>query len=116
MPRHTLRPQPITTYHNDVKQDSTSMAARNNPRIEKAHRERIATSQLLNRLNKIALGELQVDAIALRAIEIALRKTVPDLSAQELTLEHAQPFAVLPAVMDGEQTWEQAFTPGKTEH
>ena len=43
-------------------------------------REKIKTSQLVNRLMKIAMGEVQVDPVQLRAIEIALRKTLPDLS------------------------------------
>ena len=87
------------------------MAARRNPKIEQAHRERIATSQLLNRLNKIALGELQVDQIALRAIEIALRKTLPDLASVEQTINQAQPFALLPAQIEDAETWEASSKP-----
>ena len=87
------------------------MAARRNPKIEQAHRERIATSQLLNRLNKIALGELQVDQIALRAIEIALRKTLPDLASVEQTINQAQPFALLPAQLEDAETWESSSKP-----
>lgn len=56
------------------------MAARINPHHDAATRTKIKTSQLVNRLMKIALGEVQVDQVQLRAIEIALRKTLPDLS------------------------------------
>jgi hypothetical protein len=87
------------------------MAARRNPKIDASHRERIATSQLVNRLNKIANGELTVDPIQLRAIEIALRKTLPDLSAVEHTGDAAQPFAIIPAEMATSEAWERAQKP-----
>jgi hypothetical protein len=99
------------------------MAARRNPKIDASHRERIATSQLINRLNKIANGELTVDPIQLRAIEIALRKTLPDLSAVEYTGDVAQPFAIIPAEMASSEAWEATHAlpptqpqPGKTKH
>jgi hypothetical protein len=87
------------------------MAARKNPKIDAAHRERIATSQLINRLNKIANGELVVDQIQLRAIEIALRKTLPDLSSVEYTGDTLQPFAVIPQEMASSEAWERAQKP-----
>jgi hypothetical protein len=87
------------------------MAARKNPKIDAAHRERIATSQLINRLNKIANGELTVDPIQLRAIEIALRKTLPDLSSVEYTGDTLQPFAVIPQEMASSEAWEAAQKP-----
>lgn len=60
------------------------MAARLNPKHDAATRDKIKTSQLVNRLNQIAMGEVQVDQTQLRAIEIALRKTLPDLSTVTL--------------------------------
>jgi hypothetical protein len=87
------------------------MAARKNPKIDAAHRERIATSQLINRLNKIALGELVVEACQLKAIEIALRKTLPDLSSVEYTGDTLQPFAVIPQEMANSAAWEAAQKP-----
>ena len=65
------------------------MAARTN-RIapDPATRARIQTSQLINRLQKFALSEdnsAEIDANRLRAIEILLKKTLPDLSAVELS-------------------------------
>jgi hypothetical protein len=56
------------------------MAARINLKHDSATRAKIQTSQLVNRLNKIALGEVVVDQTQLRAIEILLRKALPDLS------------------------------------
>ena len=65
------------------------MAARLNGAHAKDIREKIKTSQLVNRLQDFALGALdpktkapqEVDSNRLKAIEILLRKSLPDLSA-----------------------------------
>lgn len=44
-------------------------------------RERIKTTQLVNRLEKHALGEIEMEPTQVRAIEVLLRKSLPDLSA-----------------------------------
>lgn len=44
-------------------------------------RERIKTTQLVNRLEKHALGEISMEPTQVRAVEILLRKSLPDLSA-----------------------------------
>jgi hypothetical protein len=44
-------------------------------------RERIKTTQLVNRLEKHALGEIAMEPTQVRAIEVLLRKSLPDLSA-----------------------------------
>jgi hypothetical protein len=46
---------------------------------------------------------------------MVLRKVLPDLSAQELTVENAQPFAVLPAQIEDADAWSDTFKP-KVEH
>jgi hypothetical protein len=67
------------------------------PTLNRAHqkdiREKIKTTQLINRLQAFALGEpapnaaddddsaLEIDALRLKATEILLRKSLPDLSA-----------------------------------
>lgn len=61
------------------------MAARINLEHDARTREKIQTSQLINRLNKIGLGEADCSPTQMKAIEILLRKTVPDLSAIALT-------------------------------
>lgn len=63
------------------------MAARLNPKHDQQTREKIATSQLINRLNQFALGEdgVEIDATRLRAIEILLRKSLPDLQSVQIT-------------------------------
>lgn len=59
------------------------MAARKNSlNLTAQWRERIQTSMLVNRLNKLANGEADCTPAQIRALEIALRKTLPDLSAQ----------------------------------
>lgn len=61
------------------------MAARLNPEHDARTREKIQTSQLINRLNKIGLGEADCSQTQMKAIEILLRKTLPDLSSVSLT-------------------------------
>lgn len=50
-----------------------------------SHRERIKTSALLTRLNKFAEGKIEISRDRLKAHEILLRKTLPDLTATDLT-------------------------------
>jgi len=62
------------------------MAARMNPRHQDAVREKIQASQLINVLQNHALGKTdELSASRLKAIEILLRKSVPDLSSVEMT-------------------------------
>lgn len=63
------------------------MAARLRVRHQDEIREKIKTSQLINRLTDCGLGDLELTAQQLKAIEILLRKSLPDLSA--VTLEGA---------------------------
>lgn len=48
-------------------------------------RERIRTSMLVNRLTNHALGKVKMQPSQVKAIEILLRKTLPDLQATELS-------------------------------
>lgn len=48
-------------------------------------RAKIKTSQLINRLTSHALGKLGLEPTQVRAIEILLKKTLPDLTATELS-------------------------------
>ena len=56
---------------------------RNAMLIEEA-REKIRTTQLINRLQDHALGEVEMSTTQVRAVEILLKKRVPDLSAVTL--------------------------------
>lgn len=92
------------------------MAARLNPKQDERARSAIKTTQLVKRLNCFALVEkddagndVEIDPTRLRAIEILLRKSLPDLSAVTLsgdddnpvvTKEVGQGAAKLTAFMD----------------
>jgi len=68
------------------------MAARKNtPRLSQEWRERISSGVILARLEQAALGELEVSAASLKAAEIVLRKTLPDLARTEVTGEDGGP-------------------------
>ena len=69
------------------------MAARLNGAHQADIREKIKTSQLVNRLQDFALGGvdpktgdlIEIDQPRLKAIEILLRKSLPDLSSVEMS-------------------------------
>lgn len=68
------------------------MAARLNPQQDERSRSAIKTTQLVKRLNCFALDEpddagnkVELDTPRLKAIEILLRKTLPDLSNVNLS-------------------------------
>lgn len=62
-------------------------------RIRKFHtdeiRAKIQTSQLLNRLTDHALGKVELSATQVRAIEVLIKKTLPDLSSVDLNAHHS---------------------------
>lgn len=53
--------------------------------IDAEWRKRIQTGVLLKRLQDHVVGDVEMSATQLRAAEILLRKSIPDLSATELT-------------------------------
>lgn len=63
------------------------MAARKQNWHPDGIREKIKVSQLVNRLNKFIKGEIDLTSQQVRAIEILLKKTVPDLSSVEAKIE-----------------------------
>lgn len=72
------------------------MAARINPAHDARTRAKIQTSQLLNRLEKFALGDdsVEMDTNRLRAVEILLRKTLPDLSSVSIAAPDGGPVQI----------------------
>lgn len=48
-------------------------------------RERIRSSQIINRLQNCALGKVELTAVQVRAAETLLRKALPDLQSVELS-------------------------------
>lgn len=61
------------------------MAARLRPRHQDEVRAKIQASQLINRLTNHAFGEVELTATQIKAIEILLKKSIPDLSAVEMS-------------------------------
>lgn len=61
------------------------MAARKRKGLSENTRQRIQTSMLVNRLEKHALGELKLTTSQIKAIEVLIRKTLPDLTAVHST-------------------------------
>lgn len=61
------------------------MAARKNLTHDERTRKKIQKSQLVNRLIGHALGEIEMTSTQIRAAEILLNKTMPNLQATELT-------------------------------
>lgn len=57
-------------------------------------RAKIQASQLVNRLTGHALGEIELSATQIRAIEILLKKSVPDLQSIEMSGEGGGPLVV----------------------
>lgn len=61
------------------------MAVRKKLSHDDRTREKIQTSQLLNRLKDNAFGDVELTQGQIKSIEILLKKTLPDLAAITLT-------------------------------
>lgn len=61
------------------------MAARVHLEQDARTREKIQTSQLINRLNSIGMGLADCSPTQMKAIEILLRKSLPDLASVSVT-------------------------------
>lgn len=71
------------------------MAARKNLSHDNKTREKIQTTQLVKRLTSHALDDLDLSNTQIKAIEILLKKTLPDLKQFEVsgaiaTMTHEQ--------------------------
>ena len=72
-------------------------------------REKIRASQLINRLQKFAFGEIDLTVTQVRAIEILLRKSIPDLAAVEIKSEQTHRYVVeVPPVLDRDE-WQRKY-------
>ena len=71
------------------------MAARLNKLHQDDVRKKIQTSQLLNRLTNHALGEIELSNTQVRAIEILLKKSIPDLQSIELSGDPESPIKTI---------------------
>jgi len=75
------------------------------------HRARIQASQLINRLQKFALGkaEYKLTISEIRAIEVLLRKCVPDLVQADINATVTHRYVVeIPAMLSA-QEWSQKY-------
>tara|TARA_Y100000310_G_scaffold79766_1_gene76452 strand:- start:8283 stop:8519 length:237 start_codon:yes stop_codon:yes gene_type:complete len=63
------------------------MAARLNPRHQEMVRDKIQASQLINRLQKHVDGELELSVTQIRAIECLLDRSLPKLTATDITTD-----------------------------
>lgn len=74
------------------------MAARKQNWHDGATREKIRASQLVNRLQSFALseGDVELDAPRIKAIEILLRKVLPDLQATTISGDPLNPLHLKP--------------------
>lgn len=57
------------------------MAVRINRKHDEKTRLKIQTSQLVNRLQSFAFGEVELTREQIKAIEVLLKKSLPDLSS-----------------------------------
>jgi hypothetical protein len=71
-------------------------------------REKIRTPQLLH---KCALGEISLTVTQLRAIEILLRKCLPDLAAAEIKSERTHLYVIEAPRMLGREEWQEKYGP-----
>ena len=77
-------------------------------RLRKTHqddvRAKIQTSQLINRLTDHALGNVELSPTQVRAIEVLIKKTLPDLSAIQLSGDEDNPVEVVTRIelVDGD--------------
>ena len=85
--------------------NARSMAARYTKHQTEACREKIRTTQLINRLQKHINGKLDLSPTQVRGIEILLNKTLANLSATELTGSIASYVARLPEPAKDVSSW-----------
>ena len=71
------------------------MARRLNTRNDEETRSRIQVSQLINRLQNHVDGNVEMSASQLRAAEILLKKSLPDLQAIQHDIESGDITVVL---------------------
>jgi hypothetical protein len=69
----------------------------------------MAERKLINRLHKCAFGEISLTMTQLRAIEILLRKSIPDLAAAEIKSEQTRRYVIeVPPVLDRDE-WQRKY-------
>ncbi len=73
-----------------------SKGVRLNPKHDEKTRAKIQTSQIINRLEQLVKGEITMTSQQVRAAEILLRKTLPDLQTVEYhSPEEREPLQII---------------------
>ena len=67
------------------------MAARLRTKHQDEIRAKIQTTQLINRLEDHALGDTEISPTQIKAIEILLKKNLPDLSQVQISGDEDNP-------------------------
>lgn len=70
------------------------MAARKHLAHDQKTREKIRTSQLINRLEKSAFGEIELTPQQIKSIEILLKKALPDLASIQIAGDPDAPLRI----------------------
>lgn len=71
------------------------MAARISPKLDQSWREKIQISMLINRLMDHANGTVEMSNTQIKAVEILLRKSLPDLAAVQHSGEGGGPIKMV---------------------
>lgn len=71
-----------------------SITAKLNPRHQQLIRDKIQSALLIEKLHEVALEGLELTSQQMKAIEILLKKSVPDLSAVELSGDDNKPMTM----------------------
>lgn len=89
-------------------------ATRRNAMLIEEARNKIRTTQLINRLQDHGLGKIQMEPSQVKAIEILLRKSVPDLSAHTLEGPNGGPIqtSIVTAEPMSDEEWERSYGHG----
>ncbi|HYF57204.1 MAG TPA: hypothetical protein VEA41_23345 [Salinarimonas sp.] len=92
------------------------MAARKRKiRHDENTRDKIQASQIVNRLTKHILGEVDMPASAVSAALGLLKKVMPDLSSAEIKSETTVRYvARMPTKASDSKTWQQQQRPAQT--
>jgi len=90
--------------------------ARINPKHADSVRERIKIKQLVNRLHDAAMGDIELTPGQVKAIEVLLNKSLPNLShvEQHNTGELQSYLVVAPAPLEADQ-WSRVANPTDTQ-
>jgi two-component SAPR family response regulator len=84
-------------------------------RHNEACREKIQTSQLINRLYSHFQGDVELSATQIQTAKLLLDKSLPSLQAQEVVSHNETSYLVqVPATIEDSQDWQKMAQAGGT--